>query len=222
MKRIRATLAALIMGAAAPVWAQTAPDTVPMADPDPVDPARLAAAKTVIDQVWPLGTYERIMRAAMDQIVNGSLASMYDMKVDDFTKGMNSTADDKKYAGKTFREMMAAEDPYFEERSRRSMKVMIDEMTALMGEVEPDVQVALSNAYARRFTIAQLGDLHTFFATPTGRIYAAESMTLMMGPDMVKAMQSFVPKMMQRMPTIMAKVEAATKDLPPPKRKKTS
>jgi hypothetical protein len=145
---------------------------------------------------------------------------MYDMKVDDFTKGMAASPEDKKYAGKTFREMMAEEDPYFQERSRRSMKVMFDEMASLMSEVEPDVRVALSNAYARRFTVTELNDLHAFFATPTGKIYAAESMTLMMGPDMMKAMQSFMPKMMQHMPAIMAKVEAATKDLPPPKSKK--
>ncbi|THD37510.1 MAG: DUF2059 domain-containing protein [Sphingomonas sp.] len=216
---MKTILTAVAMAVAAPAWAQTAP-TMPQvaANPGPVDPARLAAAKPVIDQVWPLGTYERIMHVVMDQMVNASMASMYDMKVDDFAKGMG--ADDKALGGKTFRDVMGKEDPYFEERMRRSMKVMTDEMIALMNEVEPDVRVAFANAYARRFTVAQLNDLHAFFDTPTGRIYAAESMTLMMGPDMMKAMQAFTPKFMERMPAIMAKVEAATKDLPaPPKRK---
>jgi hypothetical protein len=188
------------------------------ADLAPVDPARLVAARQVIDQIWPLGTYERIMRAVMDQMVNGTMASMYDMPADSFAKGLKADGADKS-TGKTFRQALAEDDPFFEERMRRSMNVMMGEMTALMNEVEPDVRVAFANAYARRFTVAQLNDLHTFFQTPTGRIYARESMTLMMGPDMMKAMQAFAPKMMERMPAITAKVEAATKDLPPPKRK---
>jgi hypothetical protein len=196
----------------------TASSPAAPADLAPVDPARLTAARRVIDQVWPLGTYERIMRAVMDQMVNGTMAGMYDMPADSFAKGLKADGPDKS-TGKTFRQVLAEDDPFFEERMRRSMNVMMGEMTALMNEVEPDVRVAFANAYARRFTVAQLNDLHTFFQTPTGRIYARESMTLMMGPDMMKAMQAFAPKMMERMPAITAKVEAATKDLPPPKRK---
>jgi hypothetical protein len=206
-----------------PAFAQSvvpsaASSPVAPADLAPVDPARLTAARRVIDQIWPLGTYERIMRAVMDQMVNGTMASMYDMPTDSFAKGLKANSPDKS-TGKTFRQALAEDDPFFEERMRRSMNVMMGEMTALMNEVEPDVRVAFANAYARRFTVAQLNDLHTFFQTPTGRIYARESMTLMMGPDMMKAMQAFAPKMMERMPAITAKVEAATKDLPPPKRK---
>lgn len=221
---IRASLFAIAtMLLAAPASAQSVPSAAssPVAGPadlGPVDPARLAAARQVIDQVWPLGTYERIMRAVMDQMVNGTMASMYDMPADTFAKGLKADGPDKS-TGKTFRQVLAEDDPFFEERMRRSMNVMMGEMTALMNEVEPDVRVAFANAYARRLTVAQLNDLHAFFQTPTGRIYARESMTLMMGPDMMKAMQAFAPKMIERMPTIMAKVEAATKDLPPPKRK---
>ena len=182
--------------------------------------ARRAAALPVIDQIWPLGTYERIMRAAMGQVMSGTMANMYDMPIDEFAKAIDPKAPVAP-SGKTFRQILAEDDPYFEERMRRTMKVMTDEMVALMTEVEPEVRVALTDTYARRFTVAQLGELHAFFATPTGRIYARESMLLMMGPDMVKAMQAFMPRMMQRMPSIMQKVEAATKDLPPPKRKKT-
>jgi len=216
--------AAATLLVAGPAVAQTAPSPVPatnFAELAPIDPQRLAASKQVIDQVWPLGTYQRIMHAVMDQMVNGTMASMYDMPIDDFAKGLKTNTPDKA-TGKTLRQALAEEDPYFEERMRRSMKVMTDEMTAMMNEVEPDVRVALANAYARRFTVAQLDDLHTFFQTPTGQIYAHESMMLMMGPDMMKAMQAFAPKMIQRMPAIIAKVEAATKDLPPPKRKKAS
>ena len=197
--------------------APPAPPVAPAAAPEPVDPARLAAAKPVIDQIWPLGTYARIMHAVMDQMYGATMASMYDMPVDDFVKGVDPKA---KPTGKTFREVMAETDPYYEERSKRVMKVMTDEMIGLMNEIEPDVRVALANAYARKFTVAQLNDLHTFFETPTGQIYARDSMMMMMGPDMMQALQAMMPKMMQRMPAIMEKVKEATKDLPLPSRPK--
>lgn len=221
MKAFASGIAVLALAAGMPAMAQTAPGA-PVTGPAAaaVDPARLAAARPVIDQIWPLGTYERIMRAAMDQVMSGTMANMYDMSTDEFAKAIDPKAPVAP-SGKTFRQMLAEDDPYFEERTRRTMKVMTDEMIVLMTEVEPEVRVALADSYARRFSVAQLDDLHAFFATPTGRIYARESMLLMMGPDMMKAMQAFVPRMMQRMPAIMQKVEAATRDLPPPKRKKT-
>lgn len=218
MNKMILLTAAVAAVSGAPLAAQTAPAPVPATAP--ADPARRAAALPVIDQIWPLGTYERIMRAAMDQVMSVTMANMYDMPIDEFAKAIDPKAPVAP-SGKTFRQILAEDDPYFEERMRRTMKVMTDEMVALMTEVEPDVRAALADSYARRFTVAQLGELHAFFATPTGQIYARESMLLMLGPDMMKAMQAFIPRMMQRMPSILQKVEAATKDLPPPKRKKT-
>ncbi len=214
------TLAALIAFAIpAAATAQAAPPAQTSAALASVDPARVAAARPVIDQVWPIGTYARIMHATMDQVVNGSLAGMYDLKPGDL--GIDAKADPAT-AGKTLRQLAAQNDPAFDERMRITMRVMTDGMADLMTEVEPEVRVALATAYARRFTVDQLGDLRRFFDTPTGRIYAAESMTLMANPDMMKAMQAFVPKLMQGMPAMMAKVEAATKHLPPVKKKEAS
>ncbi|KQM23280.1 hypothetical protein ASE73_03435 [Sphingomonas sp. Leaf24] len=47
----------------------------------------------------------------------------------------------------------------------------------------PGMVDAMSNAYARRFTEAQLKEMQTFFETPTGRVYVAQSMTIMSDPD---------------------------------------
>lgn len=211
-----AALAALAIPTA--VHAQVAaPAATAAAAPLPeVDSARLAAARPVIDRVWPLGTYARIMHAMMDQIMQSTMASMYDMPMDQFA---SAAGVDAKAAGalngKTMGQMMAEEDPAYRERMDRTMKVMTVEMTRMMTEIEPDVREAMARAYARRFTVAQLGDLDRFFQTPTGAIYANESLMLMMGPDMMQAMQAFVPRMMHEMPAIIAKVTEATKDLPP-------
>lgn len=216
MKRL---IMAALAGFGAPAMAQTA-TPAPATVAAPVDPARLAAAKPVIDQVWPLGTYQRIMRASMDQVMQSVMGPMFDMKAADLARPTDPAAA-KRARDRTLGQLAAQDDPYFPERMRRQMRVMTDEMTALMTRMEPGVRDALSHAYARRFTVEQLGDLRRFFATPTGQAYAADAMTLMTSPEMMAEMQRFAPEMMRAMPAIMAKIDAATKDLPPPPRKRT-
>lgn len=216
----------------ASLTAQTAPVAGPVPAPStsapapiaPPDAARLAAARPVIERIWPLGTYERLMRTTMDQTVGNMMSGLYGMKMDDIAATMpdDDKAKGAALKGKTLGEAMVADDPHFEERMRISMRVMADEMSRIMTDAEPEVREALTRSYARRFTVAELGDLDRFFATPTGTAYARDSMLLMMGPDMMQAMQSFAPRMMKEMPAMMAKLEAATKHLPPaPKRSKS-
>ena len=214
---LKSVAAASAMLVAVPSFAQTAQPTAPQsASEAPVDPARLAAAKPVIDQIWPMGTYARLMHGMMEQMSQGMLANMYGMRAEDLAPDAKSA---KAAGGKTLGEMMAEDDPYYQQRMQITMRVMFDEMGRLMTEVEPQVRDGLAHSYARHFSVDQLNDLHRFFATPTGKAYAADSMMLMMGPDMMKAMQSFAPRMFKAMPAIMAKVQEATKDLPPPKTK---
>lgn len=214
---------AAILGTA-PAAAQTAPTAPAVAVAAAVEPGRLAAARPVIDRIWPLGTYARIMRATMDQVAQGAMAQMFDMKPADLAGSLGARPGAKPGAvpatTETLGQMAAKNDPYFQQRMQITMHVMGEEMGKLMTEVEPDVREALAHAYGRRFSIAQLGELDRFFATPTGRDYAAESMTLMMSPDMIQAMQSFLPRMLKAMPDMMAKVATATKGLPPPATKK--
>lgn len=95
---------------ASPVLAQTSPALLAPALA-PVDPQRLALAKTTIDRVWPLGTYARMMNGAMDSMMNGMMASIYDMKPGDFVPGADGKAVDKELRGKTMRQMMLERDP---------------------------------------------------------------------------------------------------------------
>ncbi|HEX8445975.1 MAG TPA: DUF2059 domain-containing protein [Sphingomonas sp.] len=201
---------------AAPAPAQTVAVPPPVAaQPAAIDPARLTAATRIIGRVWPLGTYRRMMDGMMDRIMESTMASMYAMPVRDMAGMGGASADAQKALGnKTMGETIAAADPAFRERMKITTKVMTDEMVGMMSAVEPQVQTALARAYATRFTLAQLDDLDRFFATPTGAVYAREAMMLYTDPEMIKAMQAFVPTLMQRMPAIMEKVKAATAHLP--------
>lgn len=210
-------LAALLISAT-PAFAQT-----PHAQASPpagqsVDAARLAIARKTIDYVWPLGTYQRMMSASVDQMMDSMMSGMFDMKVGDMVSAIDKemTEEDKKIAETTMREAILKKDPHFEERMRITNKVMMGEMGAVLGKMEPAIREGLAKAYAKKFEAGQLADLNTFFQTPTGRVYAAESLMLFTDPEMVRAMTGSMPELMKAMPAIMEKVKKATAHLPEP------
>jgi hypothetical protein len=210
---------ALILGwalAASPLVAQTSNVPAPPPASAPLEPAHLALARTTIDFVWPLGTYERMMKGTMDKMMDAMFQSMFDMKLTDIVPQTGKNAPDPKAANLTMREMMEKADPHFQERLRITTRVMMEEMIPMMNRVEPDIRAGLARAYARKFTDEQLADMNRFFATPSGRVYASEAMLTMMDPEVMSSVMKFAPEFIREMPGIMAKVQAATASLPPP------
>lgn len=214
MKKI--ILAALLLSAT-PAFAQTAQTKTAPAAAQSVDPARLTLARKTIEYVWPLGTYERLMSASLDQMMDSMLKGMFDVKLGDMVSSdKEMTEEDKKIAQTTMREAILKKDPHFEERMRITNKVMMGEMGAVLVKMEPSIREGLAKAYAKKFDAGQLADLNTFFQTPTGRVYAAESLLLYTDPEMMTAMTGSMPEIMKAMPAIMDKVKKATAHLPEP------
>ena len=213
-------LVVLTMCVAGPTLAQTPPavQSTPSAAAveTALDPAAVAAAKPVIDRLWPLGTYRRLMDGTMSKMIDAMMDQMSQMRSED----MNPVGKpDREASGKTMGELMQASDPHYRERMRITTEVMFKEMLPLFDRVEPMLRDSMTRIYARKFSVAQLGDMERFFAAPTGEIYAREWMLAFMDPEMVKGMQAFMPDLIKAMPAIMAKVTEATKHLPPlPKR----
>lgn len=214
MRRI--AFAALLF-AAAPAFAQASQAPTPAAAAQ-IDAERLTLARTAVNYVWPLGTYQRMMSGSMDQMMDSMMAGMFDMKVGDMvpTSGEAMTEEEKKIAQTTMREAILKKDPHFEERMRITNKVMMGEMGAFFNKVEPAIRDGLANAYAKKFDAKQLTDLNAFFQTPTGKVYASESIMVFVDPEMMKAMMGAMPEMMKSMPAIMEKVKKATAHLPAP------
>jgi hypothetical protein len=208
----------------APVMAQepAQPATALAQAPEAVDPARLALAAATVDFIWPLGTYARMMGENMTSMVDSMMQSMFDMKLGDFAGSMPPPQDgkpiDPEVANATMRETIVKTDPHFEERLRIMNRVMMEEMAPVMTEIEPGVRSGLALALARKFTAAQLRDVNGFFATPTGRAYASESMMLWVDPEVTAALTKAMPLMVSHMPRIMEKVREATAHLPLPPR----
>jgi hypothetical protein len=185
-------------------------------------PEALATAKSVVDKLWPIGTYRRMMDGTMSKMMDGMIASMFDMRAADIAGMADPSGKVAKSAGnKSLGEMAEAEDPHFRERMSIMMNVMMGEMTPLMEKIEPSIRDSLATIYARRFSPAELGDMNIFFGTPSGKAYAEQSMMIFMDPEMIKNMQAFAPELIKAMPAIMQKVEKASAHLPPPPKPKS-
>jgi len=215
------TVSSLALALSNPATAQDADSNAEAAATEaaPIDPARLKAAKNTVDYLFPLGTYERMMKGTMDQLMDQMMMGMGDMRMGDLA-GAGGVARDDMPDGmgeKTLAEISREADPNFDERMKISTKVMMDEMIDIMITMEPAVREALTNIYARKFTAPQLTEMNNFFATDTGGAFARDYMMVFVDPEMMQSMMTMVPEMMQAMPNIMKKVEEATAHLPPVK-----
>ncbi len=220
-KFIAITVSSIALAVSNPAAAQETDDTTKTAATETaaIDPARLSAAKSTVDYLFPLGTYERMMKGTMDQMMDQMMMSMGNMRMGDLAgAGGVARSDMPEGMGeKTLAEMATEMDPHYAERTKISTKVIMDEMVNLMIGMEPAVREALTNIYARKFTVGQLNEMNGFFATDTGSAFARDYMMVFVDPEMMQSMMNMVPEMMQAMPEIMKKVEEATAHLPPVK-----
>lgn len=216
MKRIAIlaciTLAHLPTVASAQAAAEPAAVTV-----DDIEHSELATR--TVDFVFPSGTYARIMNTTMDALMDNIMDSVTAMPIRDLAAlgGIDKAKLDELGPG-TMREMMLILDPAFEERMKLSTRAMMSEMTTLMTQVEPSIRDGLASAYSSRFDARQLAELNAFFATPTGRAYAEQSMVIFTDKAVMAKMQEFMPAMMKQMPAIIEKVGVATAKLPAPRK----
>jgi hypothetical protein len=195
-----------------PAQAQT---TAAAVESPALDPARLKAATPVVEKLWPLGTYRRMMDGTMSKMMDVMLETTFGMKASDV-----DPKHDPKKGDQSLGEMATLADPHFRERTRIGMDVMMREMLPLMEKVEPQVRDNLTRVYARDFTVEQLGEMDRFLSTPTGQAYGKQWMMSFADPEMMKSMQSFAPDLIKAMPKIMKKVEKATAHLPKPPKPK--
>lgn len=154
---MRVLVALFLAVAPTAVSAQTA--AAPVAT---VDPARLVAARRVVDTVFPAAQREAMMSAMVASMGQSTLAAIRQQP--DVAR------------------LMAAEPrsrPVFE----RFLQQQQTKTTALIQANIPGMVEAMARAYARRFTATQLADMQTFFETSTGQAYVTQSMTIMSDPD---------------------------------------
>lgn len=155
----RKTIAAAILALTTTPVAVSAQAAQDQAAPDP---ARLDAARAVVEQIFP--------PAARERMIHGMLAPM----MANVRQGLAQTPQFA-HAMEADPRAKAIFERYLDKQMTRSMDVLQKEL--------PGMVEAMSRAYARRFDVKQLGELSAFFATPTGRAYIGQSMTIMSDPD---------------------------------------
>jgi hypothetical protein len=180
-----------------------------------IDPARLAAARPVVEKFLPEGTYKRLMGDTMSRMMDGLLGSAMKMPVRQIAS-ISGLAPEKlaQLSDASIEQVTAIVDPHFKERSKRGMDAMFGAMADMMDSFEPRVRDALTRAYARKFEASQLVEIDRFFQTPTGGKFAAEYMSMFMDPEIMTEMVGLMPEMMKKMPDMVKKAEEATAKLP--------
>jgi hypothetical protein len=200
-------------GAASPSVAQQAPVPVAAA---PVDAAHVAAARAVVNEVFPAGTYRKMMSGTFDKMMGQMSDQVLNIPVADLAR-MGGMSEDRLKSVKpaTLKQMMLIIDPSFQKRMDAIMPVMMGMMVDMMDKMEPDVRAGLVEAYANHFTTLQLTELDRFFSTPTGGAFAAQSMLVYTDPAVMERMQKMMPRLMEMVPDMMKKMKAATAAFPP-------
>ncbi len=173
------------------------------------DPERLAVATRLVDRIWPVGTYRRMMAATMQGTI-ATLAGVGEAAAD------AAYMDDKatrraQHEARTGRPLPGSPSAA-ESAAAYDPQAALAEMNAVLGpifeRIEPPLRTAIARIYARRYDLAQLAELEAFFSTPTGAAYAADSLTLMNDPEMVAAMQGSMGEIMGALMGVGAPSEA--------------
>jgi hypothetical protein len=182
--------------------------------PDP-DPARLALARTSAQSMWPEDAYSKMMISFM----GGMFDRVMQMKTSDLA-ALDSKAKKTPAAAAgpdlSLHDQAAAKDPLFDQRMAAIREAVGDEFGKLSAVIDPRVRDGLARSMARRFDAQQLGDINRFFATPSGRALASQSMQLWVDPDMLRSLFGAMPEMIKLMPDMMQKMKAANDKFPKP------
>ncbi|KTT74992.1 DUF2059 domain-containing protein [Sphingomonas endophytica] len=170
---MRILLAAAIALSPAAAIAQT-PASAPATA---VDPARLAAATELLDVLFPPAT--RV------QMMDGMMAPLMINLRQGFMQNPQFAAEMTKNP-----KVKAAFDRFVDAQFGRSMEMI---RTSLPGMFD-----AIARAYARRFDVAQMGEVERFFRTPTGKTYMQASLTIMADPDVAAFQRKMMADAMTR------------------------
>jgi hypothetical protein len=184
-------------------------------DLPPVDPARLALAQKTTAALIPPGSLEKMLDNLYGKMFETFLEEMGGTS--DLSLSIKTGVESEKIAAldaDTKKAVADVFDPYRKQRDDQMIKVIRPLISEFLTDLEPSMRDGLAHAYARKLTAAQLTEVNAFFATPTGSVYAAESMALGADPQvmvtMLKAMPPVISKFIDKGPTL----EKQFKDLP--------
>lgn len=158
---------AIVLATGTPALAQT-----PVASTEAFDPARLAAARDLIDVVMPparRGTMIDAMMTSMTANLQQSIGTQGELQ-----------------------------DPRVKAIFDRYIAKQTDDSKRAFQAALPGMVTAMTRAYARRFTVPQMAEMRAFFATPVGQLYMDQGSTIMSDPDVTAWQRATMAPQWQR------------------------
>jgi hypothetical protein len=160
----------------------------------PLDPARLASARSLLDVVMPPAKREGMI----DAIMKGMMANLSQSMLN--SPQMKAAYEADPRAGEIFQR-------FFQRQQANSLTTLKTNFPGMMD--------AMANAYARRFSVAQMGEMRTFFETPTGQVYINQAATIVNDPDVAKWQRDLMTSAMSKIPAEVDAMMAEIRALPP-------
>ena len=176
--------------------------------------SRLPMAEAVVGQMMPEGFYGKMMGDMMDKMVR-PMVSMF--ATPEFILASRLEVEQEAIAqlGETEQvEILSMLDPAYDQRVDVILDVLTGKMGGMFSAMEGPMRDGLSKAYAVRFDENQLNDISAFFATPTGGVYAKESMALFSDPQVMQASMQALPAMMSGFGDMESSMKEAMVSLP--------
>jgi hypothetical protein len=192
MSRSLRTALMLLALLPAPLAAQS-PPPAPAPAPEPAA-ANVAAAAEVVDLILPPTMRDQMMEQLMGAMMQGMTNAM--MESPELREAFQ-------------REPRAR--PVFENALARQQT---ETMTLIKSEM-PGMVTAMTRAYARRFSLAELADMKRFFASPSGQAYVQKSPTVMSDPDVMRWSQAMITRALDKAPAAAKALRDEINALPP-------
>lgn len=189
--RLALGLAVLPLLPVLPVMAQTAPSPAPVPEPSA---ANVALAGEVVNLILPPAMRDQMMEQLMGAMMQGMTNAMLESP-----------------------ELRAAfeREPRARPILEKSLARQQAETTALIKSEMPGMVTAMTRAYARRFSLAELDDMKRFFASPSGQAYVVKSPTVMSDPDVMRWSQTMIARAMDKAPAAAKALRDEINALPP-------
>lgn len=181
----------------------------------PIEPARLTLAQQSMGALIPTGSLEKMidnLYGKMFKTIMAELGGQSDLMLSIKTGVESDKIATLDEATKT--RIADMFDPHRQEREDQITKVLKPLISEALTDLERPMRSGMAKAYARKFSAAQLTDLNTFLATPTGSLYASEWMALQADPEVMVAVMKALPPMVTKFMDRGPQIEKDMKELP--------
>jgi hypothetical protein len=185
----------------------------------PADPARVAVATEIVALMMPPGSGRASFETGVAQSMAGlrQQMAMAPVRAALVAAGL-AEGESRRFSPDTFRRLTLILDPAFDRRQRLIAETTAGAIAAVLDEQEPMFRAGMAQAYARRLSLAELGDLLAFLRTPSGRAFAPLPATIATDPAVIEQTQAVRAAFAKKVPAALEGLKDASRTLPPPRR----